>query len=404
MNAGLPTRLADRRFVLSLAAALLALIVLVSLFSPAQNADDPRPSTYNSGSQGAKAAFLVLRDLGYQAERWEEPGEALADVDAQHTTLVLADPQVPFTAIKPMRRQIAEYLARGGMVLATGVAGASLLPHGETRMLNPAERNLCRTTPEGQGALARVGTVTMPDSGGWSALDAGSRVDQWCGQDAVVIRYGVGQGSAIWWSSARPMTNAGLKEDASLRLLLASLGGSGDRRVLFDEAVHGFESSPWDAARGLPVWALWTQCALVAALLVLSFGRRNGPLRTPVRAIRTSPLEFAESMGHLYQKAGATQVATQGARRRVVRFLNERCGIPLGSLGGEPAAIADAVEARLGGDWAGLGGRLQQAAAAEYASPAPASALALVRALDEDMDRLTELRHGKRSRERETTT
>jgi hypothetical protein len=251
--------------------------------------------------------------------------------------------------------------------------------------------------------LAQAGKVTIDDDARWSDSGVSSRVAQWCGGDAVVVRYKVGESEAVWWSSPLPMTNRGLKEDASLKLLMASVGAPG-RTVLFDESLHGARESVWETAKGLPLRSLAWQAAFVALLLVLSFGRRSGPLRTPLKAMRSSPLEFAESMGHLYQKAGATQVATQGARRRVVRFLNERCGIPLGSLGGEPAAIADAVEARLGGDWAGLGGRLQQAAAAEYASPAPASALALVRALDEDMDRLTELRHGKRSRERETTT
>ena len=402
----LKNRSTDRRFVLWLAGGILGLVVLVSIASPKQNPDDPTPSTYNSGSQGAKAAYLVLRDLGYQADRWEQPGEALAEIDAAKTTLVLADPQVPFTDIKPLRQHIADYLQRGGTVLATGTSGAYLLPGGGTKMLNPAERDLCLTTPEGQGVLARVGPLTMPDPGGWAGwTDAStdSRVEQWCGQDAVVVRSTVGKGQAIWWSSARPLTNAGLKEDTSLRLLLASLGGS-DRRVLFDEAVHGFEYSAWDATRGLPIWALWTQCGLVAALLVLSFGRRNGPLRLPLRAIRTSPLEFAESMGHLYQKAGATQVATEGARRRVVRFLHERCGIPLAALTGEPASIADAVHTRLGGDWTGLGSHLGQAAGAPYAPPAPASALALVRALDEDLEKLSAHIHRRPRNQGETIT
>ena len=35
-----------------------------------------------------------------------------------------------------------------------------------------------------------------------------------------------------------PLTNRGLKEDASLKLVLASLGGP-ERRVLFDEYFHG---------------------------------------------------------------------------------------------------------------------------------------------------------------------
>ena len=188
------------------------------------------------------------------------------------------------------------------------------------------------TTQEGQGELARVGSVTMQDEGGWADASAKSEVEQRCGQDAVVVRYRVGKGEAVWWASAMPLTNGGLKEDASLKLVLASVGEPG-RRVLFDDTFHGAVASVWDTTKGLPMRALAIQAAVVAVLLVLSFGRRNGPVRTPVRVVRSSPLEFAESMGHLYQKAGATGVATEGARRRLIRFLQERCGVPGHVLG-----------------------------------------------------------------------
>src|SRR3981189_2504322 len=89
--------------------------------------------------------------------------------------------------------------------------------------------------------------------------------------------------------------------------------------------------------------------AAVALLLVLSFGRRNGPLRLPVRLPRSSPLEFAESMGRLYGKAGGTQAAVDGARRRLLKFLEEQCGVPREVLRSTPQAIVEAVEERLGG-------------------------------------------------------
>ena len=134
-----------------------------------------------------------------------------------------------------------------------------------------------------------------------------------------------------------PLTNRGLKEDASLKLVLASVGGP-DRSVLFDEYFHGERASLWDTAKGLPMRQIAWQCAAVAVLLVLSFGRRNGPLRLPARLPRSSPLEFAESMGRLYRKAGATQAAVDGARRRLLKFLEEQCGVPREVLRSTPQA------------------------------------------------------------------
>ena len=153
-------------------------------------------------------------------------------------------------------------------------------------------------------------------------------IAQRCGTDAVVVRLTHGAGQAIWWSSAQPLTNRGLHNDASLKLLLASLPTRPGERILFDEYFHGARTSLWENARGLPIAQLVWQTALVAVLLVLSFGRRNGPLRAPVTLPRTSPIEFAESMGRLYRAADATQAATEGARKRLLLFLAERCGVP----------------------------------------------------------------------------
>jgi len=210
-----------------------------------------------------------------------------------------------------------------------------------------------------------------------------------CGNNAVVVSYHYGEGEAIWWSSPLPMTNRGLKEDASLKLLLASVGGP-DRSVLFDEYFHGERASLWDTAKGLPLRQIAWQCAVVALLLVLSFGRRNGPLRLPVRLPRSSPLEFAESMGRLYGKAGATQAAVDGARRRLLKFLEEQCGVPCEVLRSTPQAIVEAVEERLGGRWSMLGEHLSQASETEGHVVTLASTLELVKALDRDQRDLAE--------------
>ncbi len=379
----------DRRFVLGLAGGLVAAIILVCWVSPNPLDNDPTPTTYNTGSAGVKAAFLLLPELGYRAERWDEAPGGLRAVDAAWTTLVLADPVVPETQMEPVKADVAAFLERGGRVLATGVSGAYLLPGGGTKASGELYRALCITTPEGQGALARVGPVEMPDSGSWADAGPGSKVEQRCGRDAVVVRMRVGKGEAVWWSSAMPLSNRGLKEDASLKLTLASVGEPG-RRVLFDERFHGAEGSIWDTTGGLPMRAVWMQTGALGLLLVLSFGRRNGPVRTPVHALRSSPLEFAESMGHLYQKAGATAMATEGARRRAMRFLQDRCGLAAGLICGPAEGIVEAVQSRFGGEWSKFGAHLAQASEAEHTSLAPGSALRLVKALDEDIVRLAE--------------
>jgi hypothetical protein len=379
----------DQRIVLGILVGMVVLLVIFSIFSPANDDTNPLPTTYNSGSAGIKAAYLVLEELGYGAERWETSPDDLKNVDAEKTTLILAEPNFPRENAEQVQAKIADFLSRGGRVLATGREGAYFLPEAKTGAPVRLYQKLCFTTPEGQGPLARVGKVSLADNVRWTALEPKFRVSQLCGSDAVVVSYNYGAGEAIWWSSPMPMTNRGLKEDASLKLVLASVGGS-DRRVLFDEYFHGERASLWDTAKGLPIRQIALQCAVVAVLLVLSFGRRSGPIRVPVRLPRSSPLEFAESMGRLYKKAGATQAAVDGARRRLLKFLEEQCGVPRDVLRSTPQAIVEAVEERLGGRCSTLGEHLTQAANTEHSAVTLASTLELVKALDRDQRDLAE--------------
>ncbi len=377
----------EKRIVLLLAGAMLAAILLVSFFAPAAEDDDLSPSSYNSGSEGVKAAFLLLPRLGYKTERWEGSASDLGGVDAPHTTLVLANPVIPPQDRADVSDAIKDFLNRGGRVLATGAQGAYLIPGGETAEPTQLYKGLCISTPEGQGRLALAGQVSMEDPIRWKSDTVATRVQQRCGGDAVAVTVKVGQGEAVWWSTPLPMTNRGLKEDASLSLLLASIGTS-DRRILFDESLHGDAASVWDQARGLPIRSLLIQSGMVAVLLVLSFGRRSGPVRSVTQIVRSSPLEFAESMGHLYNKAGATQVATAGARRRLLRYLHERCGLSHDTLRRKPGDIAEALQHRLGGDWSAIAEHLEQAAEGGGKALSSKTALELVKAMDRDVEAL----------------
>jgi hypothetical protein len=379
----------DRRFVLGILGAMVVLIIAFSMFAPANDDSDPSPTTYNSGSAGTKAAYLLLGELGYATGRWEVPAGDLKNVDAAKATLILAEPNFPAENAKQLQGDIAEFLSRGGRVLATGREGAYFLPDAKTDSSTRLYQKLCISTPEGQGPLARAGKVSLADDVRWAALGTAFRVSQLCGKDAVVVSYKYGAGEAVWWSSPMPLTNRGLKEDASLKLVLASVGGL-DRRVLFDEYFHGQRASLWETTKGLPIAQMVWQCALIAVLLVLSFGRRNGPLRSLVKMPRSSPVEFAESMGRLYRKADATQAAVDGARRRLLRFLEEQCGVPREVLRSTPSAIAESVEERLGGRWARIGEHLSQAAEADHKAVTLASTLELVKALERDRRDLSE--------------
>ncbi len=383
-------RITDRTFMLRLIAAMFVLTLIVVIVSPKNDDTDPEPTTYNAGTRGAKAAYLLLPELGYTARRWEQPPSALAQLDAPHTTLILTDPSVSVKDVAGVRALVADFLHRGGHVLATGPSGAVLLPDGATAPPNTVLHGLCYTKPEGPGPLAAAGQLPIDDQVRWASPAPQFHVEQRCGSDAVVVRFAVGKGEAIWWASPMPLTNAGLSDDPSLRLLLASLGPP-DRTILFDEYLHTWHDTVFKDLKALPWWPLGLQCAAVALLLLLSRSRRNGPLRMPVYLPRTSPIEFAESMGHLYAKANAIPAATAAARNRLLETLRLQAGIPRELLKPDAPQVAQVLAARYPGDWTLLDQHLAQSAPAAVATLAPKSALALVQALDADTHRLQHL-------------
>lgn len=385
----------DRTIVLWMGAVILLLVVVVSVLAPNTGDDDMRPTTYNTAPQGAKAAFLTLRAIGRETTRWTRSLGDLSEVDAAHTTLVLAAPRYSPTDRDAIAAELKRFLERGGRVLTTGPSGALLLPGGKVEAPTIFMSAMCSTTPA-DGPLAAAGKVTILDGDAWAG-EKKVEVAHRCGQDAVVVRMPVGRGEAVWWSSAMPLTNSELTTDADLRLLLLSLGEG--RAVLWDESLHESVPGLWDAAHRLPMWWLIAQVVALVVLLVLSFSRRNGPVRAPLMVPRSSPVEFASSMGDLYEKARATVAATDAARRRLLRAITRDAGVPQAIVDEGPQAIVSALRERLGGDWVTVGVHLKKATEATKESPTYREALAISRALSEDAERIRAAARGGRARD-----
>jgi hypothetical protein len=385
-------RYSERRIVLLAMAAVAVLIVIVAALAPTPQ-EDERPTSFNTGPGGAKAAYLLLGRLGYSVARWERPAADLSTLDAAHTTLVLAEPFGEGVAAD--RAGIDHFLARGGRIVVTGAEGATLLPKSDLRFDVTPLPLPCRTKPEGFSPLARTGTLTMSTAVLWRQDNPAVEVAQHCANGAAVVSYAIGAGEVVWWSDAAPLTNRGMHNDANLRLLLASVDPDGSqtergkpRQILFDEYLHDYHDLLWRTASGTPLHALELQLALAATLLVLSFSRRHGPLRALATAPRTSPLEFAHSMGNLYHRAGAGEAAIAEARRRLFGVLERQCGLSRETLRGTSAGITTALRERFGYHSDELTALLD--ATLDLDRTPPAKALPLVQQLDRTAD---ELRH-----------
>lgn len=59
----------DRRLILWASLIFLVMMVALSILSSNDQADSGVPSSYSSQASGAKAAYLLLGELGYKVER-----------------------------------------------------------------------------------------------------------------------------------------------------------------------------------------------------------------------------------------------------------------------------------------------------------------------------------------------
>ncbi len=372
----------DRNLLIGCGALVMLLIVALAILSPSRQDDkDPTPYSDSTGVHGAKAAFELLTKSGYTVERQNAPLSEIIDRIDEHTTLVIAEPYLQ--DFVETRATLKQALDHGARVLVTGPSGALLVPNGNLDYHSGGMPTNCDAEPNGFGAIANSGKVQMRAGAYWQRTQPLQWVEYTCDGQAVVVRYASGKGEVIWWASSFPLENAGLERGDNLALLLNSIGPVSNH-VFWDESLHGESRSLWSYANGTPVPLLWGQLALIALLLLFSYSRRSGPLRPDPVVSRATPLEFVHSLGSLYQKAGATNVAIAIAYQRFRHLLEKQFAIAQ-SLSAENPALVQVLNSRFAPGAAAIQKHLLACENAAGAENLPArEALALVQALYDD--------------------
>ncbi len=324
----MPLTAGEQRGFIVFGVGLLLVMTLVAWLSSNQNEQgDGSPSSYNVQRRGAKAAYLLLQKSGYPVERWKQPPTQLP-ADATGVLLVLAGPES-----YPRGEEwsgIARFLLRGGSVLIAGVNPNSFVPQAKAKE-GDSRIGFSECKPAAPTSLTRGGPISQDGDLIWDpSKDAAlvhfvspSKDDK--GGDPVVVSYALGQGRVIWWASALPLTNTGIRNRRNLDLLLNSVGDS--RRILWDEYYHQqHEMAPAHASNPAQMWGL-AQVGFLALLVILTFSRRSGPIVPLVRESRLSPLEFVETLGSVFHRAHGTQVAVEIAFSRFQQIAARRLGI-----------------------------------------------------------------------------
>ena len=363
----------DRKILIIAGVAFVVLVVIGFLLAPA-NQDTEIATTYSTASGGAKAAYLLLKESGYDVERWEKPTNLLKP--DRHTVLVIAD---AFAAPDQKDKSVIEqFISGGGTVIATGIAGAAFLPedHSETDAEPGHPRSVFTAlTPS---AITRAApSITLAPVARWLRS---SGIPLYGDHDrTVATQLPLGEGKAIWLASATPLTNSGLKEKNNLEFLLAAIGDPRQTRVLFDEYVHGYGDQDSEERSHPLLIALLLQSGLLAAVVLFTFSRRSGPLRPLAIESRLSPLEFVETLGGLYEQANAASIAVDVYYQRFHFWITRRLGL---GKDASPEEINRAIRERWRWDDDKFLSTLQNAASSRYYPNLPQSqALEIVRAL-----------------------
>jgi len=332
----------DRRLFIWIGVISLPLILALAFLSSKEEEGSAMPSTWSAKSGGAKAAYLLLGELGYAVERWDDTPANLP-MEVEGTVLVMA---LPIAPPQPEEREaLRNYLVRGGNVLITGSTADMYLPDADTES-EPLPSPISKTYPPRLAtAITRGGPIAMAPGSYWKKRSTSFLVHYEDDGRPIVISYGVGRGQVIWWAGSFPLSNGGIAQSGNLNLLLNSLGQAGRVRVLWDEYFHG-ERRSLTAYIGKTAlqWGLWQGLAVFLAVIA-TFSRRNGPIHPAYETSRLSPLEFVETLGNLYRRARAAGDGIEVPYTRFKLFVTRRLGLPGGLSATE---LARAVHDRLG--------------------------------------------------------
>jgi hypothetical protein len=379
----------DRKILLIAGAVLVVLTAgLAFVGGDPQEHGMSIPSTYSASPGGARAAYLLLEELHYKVSRWERSPTELPIGDAG-AVLIIADPLEA-----PTKEEVAalqDFVAKGGQVIFTGerIKSFFLKAKVEEKFPEAEWQTFAANIPSNYTAGApkivlQTGTAWQTPEASQLALygDAGS---------PVVVSWRIGDGRILWWAAATPLTNSGISREGNLNFFRNAMNfplpdEKTAVKIYWDEYFHGERTSLWSYVRKTPVaWGLM-QISILGLIVIFTFGRRSGPVVLPPVISRLAPLEFVDTLGGLYERAGAEPAVVGFVYQRFRATLSRQLRI---SSSASDTELAEAVENRLGWKESGLKTTLARALVASRARKVtPQEALGLVRELEQYEEQL----------------
>jgi Domain of unknown function (DUF4350) len=284
-------------------------------------------SSYRTTPYGTRAFYTLLEESQYGVMRWEKPYTELKE--REPATLIVIAPPEQYNPDEEEITALANWLDGGGLLIIVdreiklGLGDAKIdteaaAVQGDVHPLQPTTftRGVHRV------AVSEYATAVKVDSRSVTYHIGDTR-------SAILADARVGKGRVILLTDQYIVANNGISQADNVNLVLNLLSGRPPGKIGFDEYHHGYGHS-WAGGgmmsyfRGTPVPWMMAQGALIAVLVVYSYGKRFGrpiPLR---RERRTTNLEFVSSMANITRLAEASDLAMEDIysefRKRLCRF------------------------------------------------------------------------------------
>jgi len=276
--------------------ALFCLLLVGSYFaaSPGKTTESKSPTTYNADPKGMKAFYTLLQRLGYRVDRLRRP---YTELPREARLLIVIEP--------------------GERDLGSGVRfGRDIEPREEDALDNwvKAGGNVIFLSDGFKGVPGRFLYSRDP--------------------------------SACVQSSSAYVSNKGLRDPANAVRIMGVIASRVSKTdlILFDEYHHGFEENgPATASMSRQVKVAVLILIVAALLLCHSRGRRFGAVRNLPGGDARPGFEYVESVGRLYSRARASDLAADILRDSFRRGLCLKLGLP-------SDASSDALDRRMAED------------------------------------------------------
>ena len=358
-------------------------------------------STYDSGTAGLKALYMLLEELKLPVSRFRKPFSRLARGTG---VLIIANPdREQFT-----EREITylkEWIKKGNRLALFGGMEQDDFERFLAGRTSKSKRSAGKADPmrkllssfglrlkdfDDSSRKILYARLSNPDEPVRVTVSSGFRWQKpsqsWkevLGDEGgpIVVSRKYGKGEIVAVSDASLPSNGEVSNAQNLWMILALLLENRPDKILFDEYHHGhkMEDTFW-AYFGSSIFALALLQSVVGSAIFF-YSRRagySGRFKSLTAAKGRSSLEYIDSMANIFQSCSAGSAALEPIFNRFLAQLSRKTGAPLKTMADDlPDTVVRSAQAQ-GQDLQGLA---QECRVAVSSDIEPAKALTLARRL-----------------------